>query len=309
MDGIYTLAWSPDGKWLAAAGQSPQIQIWDVDQGQLVKILVAKNAPIRSIAWSSDNQYFASGQGDWKERLPNQIQVWQVRDGELAWEAKDALFGAYSVCFSPDSKWLVTGHGKGKTILWHTKTGQQVIRSTVNQDIRNLINGVNFSPDSQHVVCGTCYENALYMYGVDGTIKQEIFLTPQSSWVDFEHPLCFSPNGRFLARGSQDGSIHLWDGQDLTPLQKLIGHRAPTYALSWHPDSQILATGSRFGFIHFWDIATQKIIKSIKHRPFHALAYNANGRLLASSGDRQQIQIWNGDYTHIDFGENVRTLG
>lgn len=309
MEGIYALAWSPDGRWLAVAGHDRYIRIWDVNQRAIVKTLTVKHFPVRSLSWSADNSFFACGQGHWKELASDHIQVWRIRDGEPVWNAKEKLFGAYAICFSPNSKWLVSGHGTGVTILWQAQTGKPLIRSTVIEDVRNLINGIDFSPDSQEVVCSTCYENALYIYGIDGVVKNEQFFPPKSSWVDFEHPVRYSPDGQWLARGSQDGRIYLWPTDDLSNSQEINGHRFPIYSISWHPNGRILASGSRFGSIRFWDAATQKELGSIKYRPFHTIAFSPNGRILASGGDEMAPRIWNSDLSSNSFGKCLQVLG
>jgi len=309
MEGIYALAWSPDGRWLAAGGSGQQILIWNVHQGAAAKILTAPYAPVRSLSWSGDNSLFACGHGHWKALATNHVQVWRVQDGEIAWTAREVLPGAYAVSFSPDNRWLVSGHGNGITMLWQAQTGKPLLRSTVNEDIRNLINGIDFSPNSQQVACGTCYENALYIYGIDGTVKQERFFPAQPSWIDFEHPIRYSPNQRWLARGSQDGRIHLWRTHDLSELQLISDHQAPVYALSWHPNSHILTSGSRFGFIQFWDINTQEECGSIQYRPFHVLAFSPDGRFLASGGDEKRLHIWHSDPKSDSFGQCAQVLG
>ena len=63
----------------------------------------------------------------------------------------------------------------------------------------------------------------------------------------------YSPDGQFLATGSNDKTVNLWtqDGQFLVTLQ---GHTSSVNSVSFSPDSKILATGSADGTVKLWNL-------------------------------------------------------
>ena len=114
--------------------------------------------------------------------------------------------------------------------------------------------------------------------------------------------LAFSPDGSLFAAGDNNGTIFVWsvlDGKRLADLpgkglslRSLVFHRDP------HKDSMgrsgwLLAAGDEGGIVQVWDVTGRQIRNRIVASPFHvyALAFNADGTLLASTG-RGLIRLW-----------------
>ncbi len=308
MEYIRAIAWSPNGRWLASAGEANQIQIWDIVQQRIIKTLKTKKYKISSLSWSPDNSYLACGQGHWRDLDQGQIQVWHSTTGESAWQSEETSYGVYSVSFSPNGHWLASGHGSGVTKVWHAASGRRYIKASVRKDVRNLINGINFSYDSRYIACGTCYENGLYVYTIHGQIVHEIIFPAQSSWVDYEHVVCFSPDNKWVARGSQEGQVSLWQREAPLLSVDFLGQGAPTYAIAWSPSGQYLASGSRLGEIIIWAVSSKEIVCTLRQRPIHTLCYSPDGQLLACAGDDPAIRIWQVNPNHSQFKQNTLLL-
>src|SRR5262249_6432375 len=65
--------------------------------------------------------------------------------------------------------------------------------------------------------------------------------------------LAFSPDGRILACGGQDGGIRLWDVSTGKQLPRLPGHWGAVEALRFSPDGALLASGSADTTGLVWD--------------------------------------------------------
>lgn len=70
-----TLTFSPNGNYLASAGEDKRIRVWDLSSGQLYKELKGHTDTIHSLSFSGDSTLLASGGMDCT------IKVWDIRKG------------------------------------------------------------------------------------------------------------------------------------------------------------------------------------------------------------------------------------
>ena len=76
-------------------------------------------------------------------------------------------------------------------------------------------------------------------------------LTGHTDWV---YTLAFSPNGKTIASGCIDATIHLWDAQTSKQKKTLTGHTSRVKSLTFSPDGKILVSGSEDGSVLLWEI-------------------------------------------------------
>ncbi len=150
------LAWSPDGKLLAAGRVA--IALWDINSGQVVRTLEGHSHFVRDLDFSSDGRCLASAAMD------KSIRVWDIIDGKeklilkpegFAYRSDSGLvlapisLPATAVAFSPDGKTLGTGGADRIVRLWDASAG------TLMKEFKGHFGAVTalaFSPDGSRIV-------------------------------------------------------------------------------------------------------------------------------------------------------------
>lgn len=112
--GIFSLAFSPNGKWLASAGSDYTVRQWGLQSAQAAPFVLRNSGRYsRMVAFSPDGRMLVSANEDWT------VRWWDVDTGEpIAAPLKVRFDRLDSVAFSPDGKWLATGSFDGIIDIW-----------------------------------------------------------------------------------------------------------------------------------------------------------------------------------------------
>jgi transcription initiation factor TFIID subunit 5 len=104
----------------------------------------------------------------------------------------------------------------------------------------------------------------------------------------------FHPNSNYLATGSSDKTVRLWDISRGNCVRVFSGHNGPVQALAFSQDGTKLATAGDDKYVHIWDISSGTRIKKMGgHRGcVTSLAFSQEDSLLASSGLDGSVRIW-----------------
>jgi len=122
-----------------------------------------------------------------------------------------------------------------------------------------------------------------------------------------------SPNGHWLATGSRDTSIRLWDLLSKNPAKNSIvlnGHRQVITAIAISPDGRFLASGDWGGVIRLWDLRDVPVELDILYGQASAittLVFSPDGNWLASGSSDTTIALW--DLKSTSIRSSLRWLG
>ncbi len=106
---VHDVAFSADGRLLAAGGQAPWARLFDVGTGEVTSTLMS--GEVLSLDFSADGRIVAVTQGS------NTATLWDVETGRMVRSLSHSA-GVFSLAFSPDGRVLACGSYEGTITLW-----------------------------------------------------------------------------------------------------------------------------------------------------------------------------------------------
>jgi RNA polymerase sigma factor (sigma-70 family) len=275
--GLEQLAFSPDGKTLAAASLGSPVPLWDVATGKQLRTLRA-GIGVYGVAFSPDGRRLATGGAD---GTGGAVKVWEVASGkELATLRESVPRMVDRVSFSPDGKILAAGGQRGFALL-DLATRKPVLERT------GLTTNVFFSPDGK-TLFSRHGGSVLTVWDVAaGKILHHLpGHTGEISGV------AFAPDGKTVATtalGFGVTPVHLWDAATGKHLRAVEGLGASGDKVFFMPDNAGLVSGGSDGSLRLWDLRTDREVRRFTARKkggepaeLRPLALSADGRRLVS---------------------------
>jgi dipeptidyl aminopeptidase/acylaminoacyl peptidase len=111
--------------------------------------------------------------------------------------------------------------------------------------------------------------------------------------------IAFSPNGKHLISGSEDGMVKVWDARINREAVKLAGHQTPVTSVAFSPDGKrIVSTGDDW-MVKLWDVESgteMMLFHTGSHdKAMCPVAFSPDGKLIASSCSRGTIKVWDAE--------------
>ena len=113
--------------------------------------------------------------------------------------------------------------------------------------------------------------------------------------------MAFSPDGKTLATGDDDGSTRLWNAVTHQPIGSPLNSASNGInSVAFSPDGKIVATGSASGVgsgVRLWNAIThqpahRQPLGSTASNGINSVAFSPDGKILAAGGDDDTVRLW-----------------
>ncbi|NQU47316.1 MAG: protein kinase [Planctomycetes bacterium] len=278
---IGSVAYSPDGEYLAATSANNEIWIWKVGEWESEPFkLLGHTAEVRSLTWTPDSSRLLSASWD------NTVRIWDANRIEER-VAPFEQTGAEFFGFNHTSTSLIVADEAGTLGIVSTWTGGIEShlfpipdfdkRTTVlsNSKAGHLAVAWLPMPDSHFSVWNTHSGDKLFS-GKGGFAK------------------AFSVDGKKFAAETIDHVIALYAMQGEEPVTTLKGVGKRVNSIAFSPDGTLLAMAGYGYSVLVWDLGSLELVASLdKHRNITVhVVFNSTGTRLATSGVDGMTRIW-----------------
>lgn len=246
------VAWSPDDTKLLTCGHAEVLKLWDVETGTCKHTFEDHGFIVSSCAWFPDSKRLACGSADPEKG----IHLWDCDGNEIkAWSGA-RMPKILDVAVTPDGENLISIFlDKEIRILNLETNAERVIQE------EHSISSLSISGDGKFFIVNLNNQE-IHMWDVAGKWQQPLKYTghQQNKYVIRS---CFGGvNSAFIASGSENSEVYIWNRQSSKPIEVLSGHSTTVNCVSWNPKRlKMLASASDDQTIRIWGPATSKNVK------------------------------------------------
>ena len=289
-DEIWSAKFSPDGKFIATAGNDNRVRVFNQETGTTVTSSEQKGA--WRLVFFPNGKRFAVASSSSSEPL---VRIYETETAKEVFTLKGFRKRVRAVSISPDGKTIATGDQEGKLKLWDSETGLETkqLEFGPNQKITE-INALKFSRNGKRLAALgsevlTVYDTSNWKQKT-ADYKQLIDRSLYFSGWEME----FSPLDKSIAVGTFEGDVIFLDTETLNIINVIKLHQANVKSLTFSPDGKVLATASWDRTTKIINYPTGEIVNDL-HGHFagvHDVSFSPDGKTLATAGADFNLNLW-----------------
>jgi WD40 repeat protein len=279
----WAVAFGPDGTRIATAGEDGATRVWDTSTGAMIAECRGHFRKVLSAAFHGDGRRLVTASAD------GTVRQWDCTTGREIGSSYDRHAGeATSAVYSPDGLRVASG-GTDRTVrIWEAATRHDI---AVLHGHTGSVSDVAFTDDGRRLVSMSRLWALGYTH--DGTVRLWDVGSQADAPVLSGHdkdvyPVAYSPDGQWIASGSWDKTVRLWDavtGESCA----ILAHPDVVRVLDFSPDSSWLVSGcNQDESLHIWNVATARHERTFTGPGAipQAIAVSPNGaRIAAANAD------------------------
>ncbi|PKN70266.1 MAG: hypothetical protein CVU54_06585 [Deltaproteobacteria bacterium HGW-Deltaproteobacteria-12] len=295
-DVIYSVAFSPDVRFVLTGCANHKAVLWDVETGKPIRSFIGqtKDDLIESVAFSPDGRSVLTGGSDKTIRLWDTASGQEIRTfaGHKAW--------VNSVGFSPDGKLIVSGGWDGHIKLWDVATAAETGPFKENKPAAEY----KAARDNLRSAGGRGRGGAAPVVAEPAKIDVPPAVIVRvgdkmawniEAWKNRLSTVVFSPDGKYLLSGNWGGVISLWDASSGQKIKNFTGHTGRINALRFSPDGRRILSAGRDNLVKIWDVATGQALQTMTGHTgeVRAIAFSGKPHIVISGGADGTMRFWN----------------
>jgi WD40 repeat protein len=276
------IAISKTNQIFATANYEVEIQLWDLNTGQIINNFYGHTAPVTCMIISHSGQTLISGSQD------KTIRFWDLKEKKII-RTLGGYFDSHlskisAIAISPDNQTLFSYDADNCLKIWDINRAREINNLTFTAPLTCLA----VSPDGQLFCSGGLEPQIRIRQTKTGQVIRSI--NNDSGVLS----LAFSPDGNLLATGGFNCQIKLWDITTGKLIYTLEGHLDRVSTVIFSHDGQTLISSSWDQTIKIWKLTTGKEIASIKAHAakINTIAIAPDNQTLISGSADQTIKLW-----------------
>lgn len=187
-ESIGDLAFSPDGRYVAASTSDNTVWVWDIASGAVITRLIGHDDLINAVSFSPDGQSIVTASHDRTAR------VWDVARGQERRRLIGHRLEVWSAVYSPDGLTIVTASADMTARIWDAHTGEEIHRL---DDVGGQGINAMYSPDGDYLLTATYFTDTVRIWDVRTWEVVDSFRHSEPQYGHLQTAL-FSPNGQTI---------------------------------------------------------------------------------------------------------------
>jgi WD40 repeat protein len=274
---VWSVAFSPDSRWLVSTHGDGAILVWDVAERELVANLREHSGGVRAVAFSPDGKRVATASAD------NSVIIWNTENSQ-----KEAVLNGHQtrvtgVAFSSDGQWLASADQSGVVIRWDVVRRTPLITIKSPGEFRSSY-FVAISPNGRFVA------TTFTIYDIE---TGQPLITPGVRWHQV-YSGAFTRDGKRLVGVTDSGRLTLMDTQTWQVIEEQKWGGSPLVAFSLSPDERYFASGEDGKAVRLGSTATLRELAVIGYHQarIKSVSFSPDGKQVVSVGDDKKIALW-----------------